>query len=143
VSEPTVPDAGMSVGALVSDVASDVTRLLRQEVELAKSEIRAEAGKAAKATSLIASGAAALHLVAVLVSVAGVLAVTVVLTRYVPVLADYTAAVAAGGIALVWLILGLAFLGAGRRRLRTISPIPRQTIQSLKEDIAWLRRPNA
>ena len=61
----------------------------------------------------------------------------------IPALANWATAIAAGAVALVWLLIGLVLLGSGRRRLRKLSPIPRQTIQSLKEDIAWLRKPNA
>ena len=141
MTEPT--DDGFSVGALVSDVASDVKRLLHQEVQLARSEIRAEARKAVSAGRLIATGTMALHLVVVLVSVGAVFAVTEILADRVPRLAGLAPAIAAGGVALLWLVIGLILLGAGRRRLRSISPIPRQTIQTLKEDIAWLRKPTA
>ena len=47
MTEPESPAHADSVGSLLTDVASDVTRLLQQEVELAKTEIRAEASKAA------------------------------------------------------------------------------------------------
>jgi len=127
---------------MVTEVASDVKRLMRQEVELAKTEIRAEAAKATSAGKLIAGGALAMHLVAVLASGAVVLAAVPVLITYAPALADYAPAIAAGGVALVWLIVGAVLLSTGRRRLRKFSPIPRQTIQTLKEDIAWLRKPN-
>ena len=120
-----------------------MTRLLHQEVELAKTEIRAEASKAAKAGRLLASGAMALHLVAVIASVAAVLAVTEVLIDVLPRWTELAPAIAATGVALLWLIIGLVLIGTGRRRLRSISPMPRQTIQSLKEDLAWLRKPNA
>jgi Putative Actinobacterial Holin-X, holin superfamily III len=136
-------DDGLSVGSLVSDVAADVKRLLHQEVRLARSEIRTEARKAARAGRLIATGTMALHLVVVLVSVGAVLAASEVLASRVPDLAGLAPAVAAAGVALVWVVVGRILLGAGRPRLRSISPIPRQTIQTLKEDIAWLRKPTA
>jgi hypothetical protein len=143
MTEPPEPTQGDSVVALLSDVASDVTRLLHQEVELAKTEIRAEAKKAAKATRLLAGGAMALHLVAVIASVAAVLAVTEVLTDALPQWKDLAPMMAATGMAVLWLIIGVVLIRTGSRRLRRISPVPQQTIQSLKEDIAWLRKPTA
>jgi hypothetical protein len=128
---------------MVTDVASDVGRLVRQEVELAKTEIRGEVSKAASAGRLIGSGALALHLVAVLVSVAAALSLGEVLGERLPELSRWIPALAAAGVGLLWLVIGLVLLIVGRRRLRRVSPIPRQTIESLKEDIAWLRRPNA
>jgi hypothetical protein len=127
----------------VSDVAADVTRLLRQEVVLARSEIRAEATKAIKGVRAVAIGAMALLMVAVLASAGGVLALSELLARRVPQLSDWATPITAGTVGLVWLVIGLTLVGSGRRRLRRVSPIPRQTIQSLREDVAWLRKRNA
>jgi Putative Actinobacterial Holin-X, holin superfamily III len=132
-----------SVASMVSEVAEDVTRLLRQEVELARAEIRAEASKAVRGARAVAMGWAALHLFALLVSVGGVLALSEALASRVPELADWSTAIVAGVAAVAWLLIGVTLLGSGRRRLRSLSPIPRQTIESLREDIAWLRKPNA
>jgi hypothetical protein len=128
---------------MVTDVAADVTRLLRREVDLARTEIRLEASKAVRGVRAVVMGAAALHLFAIMASVGGVLALSEVLASRVPELADWSSAIATGVIGSGWLLIGLALLGSGRRRLRGVSPIPRQTIESLKEDMAWLRKPNA
>ena len=133
-------DGAAPLASLVSEVAADVTRLLRQEVVLARTEIRAEATKAVRGARSVAIGAVALHMVALLASAGGVLALSKLLATRVPDLADWAAAITAGTVAMVWLLVGLILVGAGRRRLRRLSPIPRQTIQSLREDIAWLRK---
>jgi len=139
----TGTDEMPSVAAMLSEVAADVTRLARQEVDLARTEIRAEASKAVRGARALAMGAAALQLFALLVSAGGVLALSPMLAARVPELAEWSAAITTGVIAVFWLLLGLALWGSGRRRLRRLSPLPRQTIESLKEDIAWLRKPNA
>jgi hypothetical protein len=131
-----------SVASMVSEVAGDVTRLVRQEVELARTEIRAEASKAVKGARAVVMGAAGLQLFAMLVSVGGVLALSKVLASRLPELADWSTAITAGVVAVLWLLFGGTLLLSGRRRLRRLSPVPRQTIESLKEDIAWLRKPN-
>jgi hypothetical protein len=133
-------DGAAPLASLVSEVAADVTRLLRQEVVLARTEIRAEATKAVRGARSVAIGAVALHMVALLASAGGVLALSKLLASRVPNLANWAAAITAGTVAVVWLLVGLILLGSGRRRLRRLSPIPRQTIQSLREDIAWLRK---
>jgi hypothetical protein len=126
---------------MVTDVAADVTRLLRREVELARTEIRLEASKAVRGVRAVVMGAAALHLFAIVVSVGGVLALSEVLASRVPAWAEWSIVVASGVVAAVWLLIGVILLGTGRRRLRGVSPVPRHTIESLKEDIAWLRKP--
>jgi Putative Actinobacterial Holin-X, holin superfamily III len=143
MTEPPAPAQGDSVVALLGDVASDVSRLLHQEVELAKTEIRAEARKAAGAGRLLAGGAMALHLVAVIASVAAVLVVSEVLTELLPRWAELAPTIAAIGVAVLWLIIGVVLIRTGSRRLRGFSPVPHQTIKSLKEDLAWLRKPTA
>lgn len=141
MTAPSTKDAP-SVPAMMSEVASDVTRLVRQEVELARTEIRAEAAKAVRGVRAIGMGSAALMLFVILVSVGGALALSEVLASRVPELANWSTAVALGAVAMFWLLVGLTLLGSGRRRLRRFSPVPRQTIESLKEDIAWLRKLN-
>ena len=42
------PDSRSSVGEMFSDVAQDLSTLIRQEVELAKAEVRQSAARAAK-----------------------------------------------------------------------------------------------
>jgi len=42
----TVPRDDTSIGALIGDITTDLSRLMRQEVELAKAEVKEEAGKA-------------------------------------------------------------------------------------------------
>jgi Putative Actinobacterial Holin-X, holin superfamily III len=140
VGPPVPVDPTPSVRSLIGDVASDATRLLRQEVELARAEIRREARKAATAGRLFASGAMALHLVAVLASVAVGLVAGRILADRLPQWSEFAPAVTTAGLALLWLVIGLVLLWRGRRRLRSISPVPRQTIKTIKEDIAWLRK---
>jgi Putative Actinobacterial Holin-X, holin superfamily III len=140
VGPPAPVDPTPSVRSLVGDVASDATRLIRQEVELARAEIRGEARKAAKAGRLFAGGAMALHLVAVLASVAVGLVAGRILADRLPQWSEFAPAVTTAGLALLWLVIGLVLLWRGRRRLRSISPVPRQTIKTIKEDIAWLRK---
>jgi hypothetical protein len=142
MTHPDPPDPS-SVSSLVGDVASTVTRLVRQEVELARAEIRAEATKAIRGTRALAIGSVGLLLFAVLISLGGALALAQVLADRRPELANWSTPIATGAVAVGWFLIGLLFLLSGRRRLRSLSPVPRQTIQSIKEDIAWLRRPNA
>lgn len=137
---PVPVDGAPSVGSLVGDVAADVARLVRQEVDLAKAEIRGQARKAGQAGRLYGGGAVALHLAAAGVSIAVTAAASRLLADRLPQSEPYALAIAAGAMALVWLVVGLVLFGLGRRRLRSLSPIPRQTIKSIKEDLSWLRK---
>lgn len=117
------------VGEILTEVVSDVTRLFRQELDLAKAELRQEAGKAGKAGGMLAGAGVAGLLTAVMLS----LALAALLDE---VMHPAWAALIVG---VLWAVAAAVLYSAGRQRLRTVSPIPRQTVESVKEDAQWLR----
>ena len=64
------PDSQASVGELFSEVAEDLSTLLRQEVELAKAELRQSATRAGKGAGLLAGAGVSGHMVLLFASVA-------------------------------------------------------------------------
>jgi len=44
-------------------------------------------------------------------------------------------------VAVVWAIAGVVLYQAGRARLRTVSPVPNRTVETLKEDARWMKNP--
>lgn len=128
---PLVPARGL--GDIVSDLTGDLSRLFRDEVELAKVELRQEAQKAGQA-AIVLVGAALLALIALLI-----LAMALGF-----LIADV------GGdepaFSLGFFIAGLLFLiGAGiagvvgRNRLSQVNPKPEQTIETLRQDREFLK----
>jgi hypothetical protein len=59
-----------SIGALISDISTDLTTLLRQEVALAKAEATQSATKAGKAGGLLAGAGVAGHFLLLFLSLA-------------------------------------------------------------------------
>jgi hypothetical protein len=128
-AEPLSEDK--SIGELIGDISDDLSRLFRQEVDLAKAELRTEAGKAGKAAGIL--GAAA---------IAGLM--TVLLTSWALVYAlDSVMPIgwAALIVAVIWAIVGAVLYSNGRKRLRTVSPVPQRTVDTIKEDGQWLKNP--
>ncbi|MFF6879807.1 MULTISPECIES: phage holin family protein [unclassified Streptomyces] len=119
------------MGELLSTVTSDVQQLLRQEAELAKAEIREEAGKAGKAAGMFGGAGFAGYMVAVLLTLAAMFGLANVMDL------GWAALVVTG----VWAVIGLILYRRGRARMRTVSPKPEQTMQTLKEDMRWARHP--
>jgi len=68
LSGPAV--ANTSVGALISDVTSDLSTLMRQELELAKAEVKQEAVKAGRAAGMLGGAGFAGYMVALFLSIA-------------------------------------------------------------------------
>ncbi|QKW48652.1 phage holin family protein [Streptomyces buecherae] len=129
--EPHRPAKNRSVGELVSDVTSDVQQLFRQEVELAKAEVREEATKAGKAAGMFGGAGFAGYMVAVLLSLTAVFALANVMDL------AWAALIVTG----VWAVIGAVLFLRGRAQMRTVSPKPERTMETLKEDARWARHP--
>ncbi|GGU17303.1 phage holin family protein [Lentzea flava] len=126
-----VDSSGESIGDLVSELTGDLSKLMRQELELAKAEIRQEAVKAGKATGMLAAAGFAGYLTTVLLSLALVFALGAV----VPL--GWAALI----VAALWGAVGAVLYATGRARLRTVNPKPERTVETLKEDAEWAKHP--
>lgn len=118
------PDVeNLSVGDLLGNVSRDLSTLMRQEVSLAKAEIRAEAGKAGKGAGMMAGAGMAAWLCVLFLSVAlwGALA---------NVMDEGLAALI---VAVLWAVAGGVLFTIGRRTLRTVNPTPERTVGTVKQ----------
>jgi hypothetical protein len=118
-----------SIGNLIGQVAGDVSTLFRQEVALAKAELKEEAVKAGKAGGMLAGAGFAGYMVVVLLSLALVFA----LGAAIPL--GWAALI----VAVVWAIIGGVLYAVGRNRMKDVDPVPRQTVETLREDAQWVR----
>jgi len=101
---------------------------MRQELALARAELREEAVKAAKGGGLIGAAGLAGWMVLLFVSLTGVWALDEAMDT------AWAALIVTG----VWALIGVGLYLAGRARLREVSPVPDQTIEQLKEDKRWM-----
>jgi hypothetical protein len=125
-------ESDTSFAALLSSALSDVRELFRQEISLARYEVREEIGRAASAG--VALGAASV----VLLFAALFLLVALALGFAVLVGWDSWAGFLAVGIALA--ITGAALFFSARSRLRAVKVVPPQTARTIKEDVEWLKQ---
>jgi uncharacterized membrane protein YqjE len=119
-----------SLADLTKRLSRDVSELVRKEIELARAEMGAKSRR-------LAAGAAMLALAATfgLVTLA-VLTATAVLALATAMSAWLAALVVAAGAGL----LAAIALGAGARALRRAAPpAPTDTLDAVKEDVAWVR----
>lgn len=118
-----------SLGDLVGELTREFSQLVRQEVQLAKTELKEEAAKAGRAAGRLTGAAVTAHMCALLVA----LAVAWALGEAIPVWA---------GLATVAAVLGVvAFVlySQGRRDTQQIDPLPEETVETLKEDARWAK----
>ena len=118
-----------SIGELFSELATETTTLVRQEILLAKVELGQKAAQAGKQVGLVALGGA--------VAYAGLLcivaAVVLLLAQYMP---PWVSA----------LIVGLIVAGVGYylsqqqlNALKHFDPTPKATVETLKQDKQWAK----
>jgi len=119
-----------SVSELVKDLSRDVSDLVRQEIELARTEMM-EKGKKAGTGAGMFGGAALMGAAAVGGSMATII---IVLDSWMPLwLAALITTVLYAAVAAV-----LAMRGRDELK-QTGSPIPEKTKDSVKEDIQWAK----
>ena len=121
-----------SVGELLKQLANETTTLMRQELELAKAEMREKAGKAGPGFGMWgAAGAMALLALGSLTAFL-ILALDGAMPNWLAALI----------VALVYAaIAGLLYLRGKRKVDEAGSPVPEQTIETLKEDVQWAKHP--
>jgi fructose-specific phosphotransferase system IIC component len=119
-----------SIPALIRGVMDDARLLIREEIGLARAELREEVS--AVRNVAIAFGAAAL------LAVVGVVLLSVALGGAVAAMFDAPAWVGYGIVALMLLAGAFVFISRGRTRLANIRMLP-MTRESLQENMQWLR----
>jgi hypothetical protein len=124
---PKEPDA--SLGELFGRLTRDLGQLFRQEVNLAKAETKEEAGRAAKAAGLLVAGGLIAYLSLVFASLA--------LAAWIA--DELHPAVACLIVMGIHAVIAAVLIAIGRRRLATVDPVPRETVETLQEDMAWAR----
>ncbi|HWJ65594.1 MAG TPA: phage holin family protein [Nocardioides sp.] len=121
---------GRSLGDLVGDIATDLTTLVKQEVELAKTELRTEAAKAGKGVGLFGGAGVAGHLALLFLS----FALLFLLDSWMHT------AWAALVVAALWGVAAAVMAVRGRKELRSVDPRLETTQRTLKEDATWARQ---
>jgi hypothetical protein len=118
------------LGEVARDLTRDLSLLVRQEVALAKSEMAAKGRVAAPGLGLI-GGAGVVGLMA-----AGALTAFLILALSI-VLDEWLSALVVGLV-----LTGAAYVLAkqGKERVEEAgSPLPEQTIETVKEDVEWAK----
>lgn len=124
------PPAERSVGELLSEISSDLSTLFRQEVALAKTELRQEAKAGGKAAGMAAGAAFAGWMLAAFAS----LAVMFALAGIDPLNFAWGAVI----VAVLWAVVAAVLAGRAKKLAKQVGP-PQETIESLKEDKKWAR----
>jgi uncharacterized membrane protein YqjE len=118
-----------SLGSLLTELTDDMGRLVRQEIELARVETTQKISRATRSIVLMVVGG--------LIAYAGFITLLI------------TAAIALGALMPYWLssllvgvvvlLVGAILLGSGRSSLSNMTVVPKNTVESIKEDARWAK----
>jgi hypothetical protein len=111
-----------SIGALVSDISSDLSTLMRQEVALAKAEIKDSATKAGKGAGMLAGAGYAGHFLVLFLSLALWMGLADLIDNL-----GWAAVI----VAVLWGIVAAVLAVLGRKQLKTVEGAP-QTVETAK-----------
>ena len=121
--------ANSSLGELVSQVTGDMSTLMRQELELAKAEIRESAKTSAKAGAMLGAAGYAGHLTILFLSIALWWALGYLIGN------GWSALI----VAVIWGIVAAILFVVGRNNMKKVQGAP-QTVETLKEIPETLKR---
>jgi len=112
-----------SVGELLGEVSRDLSTLMRQEVELAKAEIKTEVAKVGKGAGMLGGAGFAGYMVALFLSIALWWGLANVMDQ------GWAALI----VAAIWAIIAAVLFVTGRTTLRTVNPKPERTVETVKQ----------
>ncbi|WP_324643945.1 phage holin family protein [Pseudarthrobacter sp. LT1] len=111
-----------SLGDLLGDVTRDLSTLMRQEVELAKAELRQSTSRAGKGAGMLAGAGIGGHFVLLFLSLALMWALGAIMPL------GWSALI----VAVIWAIIAAVLASIGRKELKQIKGLP-QTGETLSE----------
>jgi uncharacterized membrane protein YqjE len=119
-----------SLGELLKQLSQETTRLVHQELELAKAELT-QKGKQAGAGAGMFGGAGALGLAALgALTACFILALNAVMPAWLAALL----------VAVVYGIIAFVLVKQGQAKMKAAGPpVPEQTIETVKEDVEWAK----
>ena len=118
------PDVeGVSVGALLGEVSKDLSTLMRQELELAKAELKVEAKKAGTGAGLFGVAGFAGYMLLMFLSFALWWALANVMDI----------GLAALIVAVLWGVVAAVAGLMGKKKFQQVNPKPEQTVETLQQ----------
>ena len=119
-----------SIADVLQDIMRDVQEIVRSEVRLAKTELREEVAKAKTVAGLLGAAAITALFAVFFVLLAVVYALTLVMANWAAAL---IVGVGLAGFATLMVMAGLT-------RLKQIQATPARAMDSMKENVEWVKQ---
>lgn len=128
---PELREQERSIGELFGQLTQDMTLLVRQEVQLARTEMSEKLSRfTTNLVSVLAGG---------LVAYVGGLALVAALILAIHDLANISAAWSALIVGGIFAIVGYVMLQRGLKEMKRVDLAPRRTVETLKDDVQWAK----
>lgn len=125
------PSTGPSLTSLVEGIVGDAQQLIRQELSLARSEIQEEWNKTKTAAAALGAGIVVLSLGGIFLCL-----MLVYLLHWLTEMPLWGCYGIVGGL---FALLGAILIYTGRNQASAVSFVPRQTVETMKENVQWLK----
>jgi uncharacterized membrane protein YqjE len=127
--EPSHQEEARSLGDIVSDIATDLSTMVRSELELAKTEAKQEVARAGKGAGLFGGAAVSGWFALLFLSLFGMY----VLGNAMDL--EWAALI----VFAVWAVIAAVAALMGRKQMKELNPKLETTQKTLKEDIQWAK----
>jgi len=118
-----------SLSQLLAEMTSELSTLMRKEVELAKAETKQEVGKAGKAAGMFGGTAVAGFMALLLISFAAAWGLAEIIEPGWAFLV----------VGLIYAVVAAVLLSQGKKKMQQVNPVPENTVETLKEDVEWAK----
>jgi len=119
-----------SISELTKELLRDVSELVRRELDLAKSELTEKVRQLASGIGLAAAGAVLLLVALGALTATAIISLSTAMDTW---LAALIVTIVVGVAGTIVVLMGVRVLRRGA------PPVPDQTVESVKEDIAWVK----
>jgi hypothetical protein len=128
------PTGEASITGLVTGIVNDAQTLMKQELQLVKEEIKQELRKTRDAAFALAIGA--------VLALWGVFFLSFMLVHLIDWSSEQIPLWGAFGIVgALLVVVGAVFIFIGKNRAEDVNLVPDQTVESMKENVQWLKNP--
>ncbi len=120
-----------SVSQLLSGIVGDAQTLVRQEIALARQEIREEISEAKSAGIKFGIAGAVLAI--------GGLLLVLTLAQGIADLFDWPTWAGYGLVGVVLAVAGYVLLSSAQKQIKNVNPVPEKTVETMKENVEWIK----